>query len=69
MDLQVIFHFTHTGHMQTHLLYLSLTGDPTVFGNLPPNEKVLQAMKDAIDSHQYNGYAPSVGERGRGKVV
>ncbi|KAJ8271956.1 hypothetical protein COCON_G00108150 [Conger conger] len=36
-------------------------GDPTVFGNLPTDEKVLQAMKDAIDSHQYNGYAPSVG--------
>lgn len=36
-------------------------GDPTVFGNLPTDESVLQAMKDAIDSHKYNGYAPSVG--------
>ncbi|XP_026865498.2 tyrosine aminotransferase [Electrophorus electricus] len=36
-------------------------GDPTVFGNLPTSESVLQAMKDAIDSHKYNGYAPSVG--------
>uniref|UniRef100_A0A8C9T7N8 Tyrosine aminotransferase n=1 Tax=Scleropages formosus TaxID=113540 RepID=A0A8C9T7N8_SCLFO len=36
-------------------------GDPTVFGNLPTDEKVLQAMKDAMDSHKYNGYAPSVG--------
>uniref|UniRef100_A0A8C6UXV5 Tyrosine aminotransferase n=1 Tax=Neogobius melanostomus TaxID=47308 RepID=A0A8C6UXV5_9GOBI len=36
-------------------------GDPTVFGNLPTDEAVLQAMKDAIDSHKFNGYAPSVG--------
>ncbi|XP_061532565.1 tyrosine aminotransferase isoform X2 [Phycodurus eques] len=36
-------------------------GDPTVFGNLPTDDPMLQAMKDAIDSHQYNGYAPSVG--------
>ncbi|KAG5848558.1 tyrosine aminotransferase [Anguilla rostrata] len=36
-------------------------GDPTVFGNLPTDENVLQAMKNAIDSHKYNGYAPSVG--------
>lgn len=37
-------------------------GDPTVFGNLPTDDTVLQAMKEAIDSHKYNGYAPSVGE-------
>ncbi|KAJ8398667.1 hypothetical protein AAFF_G00421950 [Aldrovandia affinis] len=36
-------------------------GDPTVFQNLPTDDNVLQAMKDAIDSHQYNGYGPSVG--------
>ncbi|XP_077424699.1 tyrosine aminotransferase [Vanacampus margaritifer] len=42
------------------MIALSL-GDPTVFGNLPPDDAVIQAMKDAIDSHQYNGYAPSVG--------
>ncbi|XP_061783869.1 tyrosine aminotransferase isoform X3 [Nerophis lumbriciformis] len=36
-------------------------GDPTVFGNLPTDDAVLQAMKDAIDLQQYNGYAPSVG--------
>ncbi|XP_030645924.1 tyrosine aminotransferase [Chanos chanos] len=36
-------------------------GDPTVFGNMPTDDKVLQAMKDAIDSQKYNGYAPSVG--------
>uniref|UniRef100_A0AAY4DJ67 Tyrosine aminotransferase n=1 Tax=Denticeps clupeoides TaxID=299321 RepID=A0AAY4DJ67_9TELE len=36
-------------------------GDPTVFGNMPTDDKVLQAMKEAIDSQKYNGYAPSVG--------
>ncbi|XP_019965220.1 tyrosine aminotransferase [Paralichthys olivaceus] len=36
-------------------------GDPTVFGNLPTDEVVLQAVKDAVDSQKYNGYAPSVG--------
>lgn len=37
-------------------------GDPTVFGNLPTDDAVVQAMKDALDSQKYNGYAPSVGE-------
>ncbi|XP_032891512.1 tyrosine aminotransferase [Amblyraja radiata] len=36
-------------------------GDPTVFGNLPTNENILQAMKEAVDSGRFNGYAPSVG--------
>lgn len=36
-------------------------GDPTVFGNLPTDDGVIQAMKDALDSQRYNGYAPSVG--------
>ncbi|XP_048828321.1 tyrosine aminotransferase [Brienomyrus brachyistius] len=44
-------------------------GDPTVFGNLPTDHKVLQAMKDAIDSHKYNGYAPSVGYQKSREVV
>lgn len=38
------------------------SGDPTVFGNLPTDDAVVQAMKDALDSQKYNGYAPSVGE-------
>ncbi|XP_049642366.1 tyrosine aminotransferase [Suncus etruscus] len=36
-------------------------GDPTVFGNLPTDPEVTQAMKDALDSSKYNGYAPSIG--------
>lgn len=42
--------------------HICSSGDPTVFGNLPTDDAVLQAMKDAIDSQKYNGYAPSVGE-------
>uniref|UniRef100_A0A670IMY3 Tyrosine aminotransferase n=1 Tax=Podarcis muralis TaxID=64176 RepID=A0A670IMY3_PODMU len=46
---------------QKPLISLSI-GDPTVFGNLPPDDEVIQAMKEALDSGQYNGYAPSVGK-------
>lgn len=44
-------------------MFVFLTvGDPTVFGNLPTDDAVLRAMKDAIDSQQYNGYSPSIGK-------
>ncbi|XP_072492613.1 tyrosine aminotransferase [Notamacropus eugenii] len=36
-------------------------GDPTVFGNLPTDSEVTQAIKDALDSGKYHGYAPSIG--------
>ncbi|KAJ7997760.1 hypothetical protein DPEC_G00215470 [Dallia pectoralis] len=49
-----------TPNPEKPMIALSI-GDPTVFGNLPTDDKVLQAMKDAIDTHEYNGYAPSVG--------
>ncbi|XP_012683593.1 tyrosine aminotransferase [Clupea harengus] len=49
-----------TPNPEKPMIALSI-GDPTVFGNLPTDDKVLQAMKDAIDSQKYNGYAPSVG--------
>ncbi|XP_063169338.1 tyrosine aminotransferase isoform X1 [Candoia aspera] len=42
------------------LISLSI-GDPTVFGNLPTDDEVTRAMKEAVDSGKYNGYAPSVG--------
>ncbi|XP_028666003.1 tyrosine aminotransferase isoform X1 [Erpetoichthys calabaricus] len=44
-------------------------GDPTVFGNLPTDEEVLHAMKEAIDSGKYNGYAPSIGYQSSREVV
>ncbi|KAL3062169.1 tyrosine aminotransferase [Trematomus bernacchii] len=49
-----------TPNPEKPMIALSI-GDPTVFGNLPTDGAVLQAMKDAIDSQKYNGYAPSVG--------
>ncbi|KAJ0029483.1 hypothetical protein NQD34_004480 [Periophthalmus magnuspinnatus] len=49
-----------TPNPEKPMIALSI-GDPTVFGNLPADEAVLQAMKDAIDSQKFNGYAPSVG--------
>lgn len=45
-----------------HTITFSSSGDPTVFGNLPTDDAVLEAVKDAIDSQKYNGYAPSTGE-------
>ncbi|MED6288011.1 hypothetical protein CHARACLAT_022207 [Characodon lateralis] len=49
-----------TPNPEKPMISLSI-GDPTVFGNLPTDDAVLQALKDAIDSQKYNGYAPSVG--------
>uniref|UniRef100_A0A8C5FZ78 Tyrosine aminotransferase n=1 Tax=Gouania willdenowi TaxID=441366 RepID=A0A8C5FZ78_GOUWI len=49
-----------TPNPEKPMIALSI-GDPTVFGNLPTDKSVLQAMKDAIDSQKFNGYAPSVG--------
>ncbi|XP_026143056.1 tyrosine aminotransferase-like [Carassius auratus] len=49
-----------TPNPEKPMIALSI-GDPTVFGNLPTDDTVLQAVKEAIDSHKYNGYAPSVG--------
>uniref|UniRef100_A0A4W5JRR5 Tyrosine aminotransferase n=1 Tax=Hucho hucho TaxID=62062 RepID=A0A4W5JRR5_9TELE len=57
-----------TPNPEKPMIALSI-GDPTVFGNLPTDEKVLQALKDAIDSHKYNGYAPSVGYQKSRDVV
>nr|XP_033797668.1 tyrosine aminotransferase [Geotrypetes seraphini]XP_033797669.1 tyrosine aminotransferase [Geotrypetes seraphini] len=44
-------------------------GDPTVFGNLPTEDEVIQAMKDALDSGKYNGYAPSIGYQSSRAVI
>uniref|UniRef100_A0A8C6Z1X6 Tyrosine aminotransferase n=1 Tax=Nothoprocta perdicaria TaxID=30464 RepID=A0A8C6Z1X6_NOTPE len=47
---------------KTLLFFNFPKGDPTVFGNLPTNDEVTQAMKEVLDSGRYNGYAPSVGK-------
>uniref|UniRef100_A0A3Q3WNJ9 Tyrosine aminotransferase n=1 Tax=Mola mola TaxID=94237 RepID=A0A3Q3WNJ9_MOLML len=49
-----------TPNPEKSMIALSI-GDPTVFGNLPTDDAVLEAMKDAITSQKFNGYAPSVG--------
>uniref|UniRef100_A0A914HW76 Tyrosine aminotransferase n=1 Tax=Globodera rostochiensis TaxID=31243 RepID=A0A914HW76_GLORO len=36
-------------------------GDPTLTGCLPPSESVVAALRDAIDSHRFDGYGPAVG--------
>ena len=36
-------------------------GDPTVFGNLVPNENILVAVEESLRSHKHNGYAPAIG--------
>uniref|UniRef100_A0A8R1DM57 Tyrosine aminotransferase n=1 Tax=Caenorhabditis japonica TaxID=281687 RepID=A0A8R1DM57_CAEJA len=36
-------------------------GDPSVGGKLPPSEVAVQAMKESVDSHCYDGYGPAVG--------
>ncbi|TRY82836.1 hypothetical protein DNTS_022052 [Danionella cerebrum] len=51
---------TLTPNPEKPMIALSI-GDPSVFGNLPTDDSVLQALKEAIDSQKYNGYAPSVG--------
>ncbi|KAJ7311807.1 hypothetical protein JRQ81_006116 [Phrynocephalus forsythii] len=55
-------------HPEKPLISLSL-GDPTVFGNLPTDDEVIQAMKEALDSRRFNGYAPSVGYLSGREVV
>jgi len=36
-------------------------GDPTIFKNLQAPDVALKAVKDSLDSGEYNGYAPSSG--------
>ncbi|RKO96546.1 Tyrosine/nicotianamine aminotransferase [Caulochytrium protostelioides] len=42
--------------------FLSLAlGDPTVFGNLQPNDEIVAAVETALRSHAGDGYSPSAG--------
>jgi len=50
--------------------FISLSiGDPTVFGNLPPSDKILEAVEESLHSGKHNGYAPAVGEVEARKAV
>ena len=42
-------------------VFLSLKGDPTVFGNLNPPKEALNAVVEATLSGKHNGYIPAVG--------
>ena len=37
-------------------------GDPTVFGNCPPSDVVINAICETAKACKSNGYAPSIGE-------
>jgi hypothetical protein len=39
-----------------------LSGDPTVFGNLLPDDVVKAAVVDVVNGNKHNGYAPSIGK-------
>ena len=36
-------------------------GDPTVFGNLKPDQKIIDAVEESLKSGKHNGYGPSTG--------
>ena len=38
-----------------------LTGDPSVFGNLPPHPAVIEGVRLALESGKYHGYGHSSG--------
>ena len=46
-----------------------ILGDPTIFGNFKPHERVVQAVTDAIKSGDYNGYGPSFGHANAREAV
>jgi len=50
------------------VIALSL-GDPTVYGNLKPSPETLQAILEAIQSGNCNGYGPSVGTENARRAV
>ena len=49
-----------TPNPELEMISLSI-GDPTVFGNCPPSDVVIQAICDTAKAGKHNGYAPSIG--------
>ncbi|KAM4613970.1 tyrosine aminotransferase [Discoglossus pictus] len=64
----IVDNMTAKPNPDKQMIALSI-GDPTIFGNLPTDDAVSKAMKDAIDSHKYNGYAPSIGYQASREVI
>ena len=55
MTKSLINLFYGTYNFILYLLNTYTTGDPTVFGNLPPDPAIAQAVKDAINTGDSGG--------------
>ncbi|KAL3095285.1 hypothetical protein niasHS_007384 [Heterodera schachtii] len=44
-------------------------GDPTLTGCLPPSESVVAALREAIDSHRFDGYGPAIGTQSAREAI
>lgn len=42
---------------------LSISGDPTAFGNLQPSENIIEAICDAAKLNESRNYGPTIGHR------
>ena len=51
----------HNSYTSSFLLLPLMLGDPSIFGNLPPHPAVIEGVKLALESGQYNGYGHSSG--------
>lgn len=40
---------------------ISISGDPTTFGNLRPSKEIIEAVKEVVENERHNGYGPSNG--------
>ncbi|TMS36731.1 hypothetical protein L596_003825 [Steinernema carpocapsae] len=44
-------------------------GDPTLTGTLPPCQTAVDAIKEAVESHTFDGYGPAVGTQDARKAI
>lgn len=44
-------------------------GDPTLTGCLLPSDATVAALRDAVDSHRFDGYGPAVGTQAAREAV
>lgn len=57
-------------HQQQPLLTSSSSsGDPTTFGNFNVSSFIVDAVRESLDSYQWNGYGPSAGHPDARKAV
>ncbi|XP_015786020.1 tyrosine aminotransferase [Tetranychus urticae] len=65
---QVLENLNASPNPNKKLIPLSI-GDPTVFGNLEPNNVIIEAMVESIQSNKFNGYLPSNGIESARKAI